>query len=187
MLQLARRKIAANTVSIVVRCLVRLQVFITWTSFLYCILSFAGLSVFRQLQCNALYVQKRGQQQAGNSMQLFNLIQPYSTIHSSACGLPSFMPVFSIQDGSFSPCTLADFRLLCLFSSFRTEVTLHARLRTSVFCARFHRLGRKFLSMHACGLPSFMSIFSIQDGSSFLDCLSIIQKTAIYTVPLPWR
>ena len=82
-----------------------------------------------------------------------------------ACRLPSRRPVFGVLDGSFTPCELADFRPGGSFSAFGTEVSPHASLQTSVPEARFRRLGRKFLSLCACGLPSRRPLFRVWDGS----------------------
>ena len=83
--------------------------------------------------------------------------------------LPSLMPVFGVWDGSFTLCTLADFRPGSLFSAFGTEVLLSVPLRTSVPEAIFRHLGRKFYSLYPCGLPSRKPFFSLLDGS-FTPC-----------------
>ena len=78
--------------------------------------------------------------------------------------LPYQRPVFSVLDGSFLLCTLADFRIQGMFSVFRTEVSCPATLLTSVSKACFQCFGRKFRAQQPSRLPyreSFSLLFGI--------------------------
>ena len=91
---------------------------------------------------------------------------------SSRASLPDVRPrgpVFSVLDGSFPPCALADFRTQSLFSAFWTEVLLSVPLPTSVPEACFQHFGRKFPALHPCRLPYPSPVFHILNGS-FMPC-----------------
>ena len=80
------------------------------------------------------------------------------------CCLPYPRPVFSVLDGSFLLCTLADFRIQGMFSVFRTEVSCPAVFPTSLPEARFQCFVRKFRALQPSRLPyreSFSLLFGI--------------------------
>ena len=68
------------------------------------------------------------------------------------------------------PCACSDFRIICLFSVFSTEVLLLAHLQTSVSKVRFRRLVRKFYYLRTCRLPYLRPVFKVWDGS-FSHCI----------------
>ena len=53
---------------------------------------------------------------------------------------------------------------ICILVALKSAA-IHRSWRTSVPGARFRRFGRKFLSLHACRLPSQSPVFSDKDGS----------------------
>ena len=61
-----------------------------------------------------------------------------------ACRLPSQRPIFTVWDGTFTPCMPPAFRPGGPFSTFGTELLLPACFPSSVPEALFHRLGRNF-------------------------------------------
>jgi hypothetical protein len=68
------------------------------------------------------------------------------------------------------PYACSDFRIICLFSVFSTEVLLLAHLQTSVSKVRFRRLVRKFYYLRTCRLPYLRPVFKVWDGS-FSHCI----------------
>ena len=76
-----------------------------------------------------------------------------------------FLARFPVFYGSLSHSSPPDFRILSLFRTFYTEVFFSILLRTSVLLALVRRLGRNFLSMRPCRLPSLSSVFNIWNGS----------------------